>query len=83
MKMIENMRDWFYWNWPLALIITILAILLALIGYSFWYEYAYPCVLGHYELLPHFVYGPDGNITGSYLSDDFVCDCRTVRDSVK
>jgi hypothetical protein len=82
-KMIENIKEhlsdykWIY-------IITI--VLLSLIGWWIWYEYAYPCVYGHYEeqWQQTYIYAADGSMTpmGGYWQDVFICDCRTVRDSV-
>ncbi len=59
---------------------------LSIIGLCAWYEYAYPCVYGHYEeqWQQTYIYGADGSMTPmpGYWQDVFICDCRTVRDSI-
>ena len=59
-------------------IISILII--SLISYYIWYEYAYPCIYGHYEKQYQIIYITDskGNMTpaGGYYTDIFICDCR-------
>lgn len=74
--MREHFLDykWFY-------VIGIIA--LSLIGFWIWYEYAYPCVYGHYEETIHYIYDANTGISTPYWSNDFYCDCRTVRDSIK
>ena len=76
----EHLSDykWIY-------IVTI--VVLSLIGWWIWYEYAYPCVYGHYEQQwqTTWCYGSNGSMTpcGGYFMDVFICDCRTVRDTVR
>jgi hypothetical protein len=68
-------------------IYIIVFILLSLITYWVWYEYEYPCVYGHTEeqWQTSWCYNADGSMysCGGYYQDVFVCDCRTVRDSIK
>lgn len=82
-KMIENIKEHLS-DYKLIYIIAI--VLLSIIGWWIWYEYAYPCVYGHYEeqWQQTYIYGADGIMTpmGGYWQDVFICDCRTVRDSV-
>lgn len=75
MKIIDNIKD----NWISYLILFVICFSIGL-----WaaYEYYYPCVSGHYELTNHWVVNSNGYMT-PYLSNDFVCDCRTIRDSIK
>ncbi len=79
----EHLSDY---KWVYIILIVILS-LLSVIGWCFWYEYAYPCVYGHYEeqWQTTWCYGADGSMTpcGGYYADVFICDCRTVRDSIK
>lgn len=81
--MIENIKEHLS-DYKLIYIIAI--VLLSIIGWWIWYEYAYPCVYGHYEeqWQQTYIYGADGIMTpmGGYWQDVFICDCRTVRDSV-
>ena len=62
------------------LIVIAVLLLISCVGY---YEYLYPCVYGHYELQMHPLFDGNGNISTWYMSNDFICDCRTVRDSIK
>jgi hypothetical protein len=75
----EHLED-YKWIYIIAIVI------LSLIGWWIWYEYAYPCVYGHYEEQWQTTWTTDanGNMTpmGGYWQDVFICDCRTVRDSV-
>lgn len=68
-------------------IILIAVAFVALISFWVWYEYEYPCVYGHTEQVwqTTWIYNSDGTMTaaGGYFQDVFVCDCRTVRDSLK
>lgn len=78
--MIQKIK-WHFQNWYGIYLIVLVA--LALLGCQMWYEYLYPCVSGHYEDTMHPIYDGQGNITTWYWSNDFYCDCRTVRDSIK
>lgn len=61
----------------------IILVILSLIGFCIYYEYTYPCVSGHYEENLHYSYNPNGTIQYTYWQNDFICDCRTIRDSIK
>lgn len=67
-------------------IYVLLILALSLIGWFIWYEYAYPCVSGHYEeqWQTTWCYNSTSSYPcGGYFADVFICDCRTVRDSIK
>lgn len=74
------MRYHFLNYWPIYLLGLTLSLI---VGGLFLYEYLYPCVSGHYEDVWHTTFGANGMINGGYYSNDFVCDCRTERDSIK
>jgi hypothetical protein len=78
-ELLEHLSDY---KWIYIIIIVVLS----LIGWGIWYEYAYPCVYGHYEgqWKPIYTYTPNGSLiqSGGYWYDVFICDCRTVRDSL-
>lgn len=74
----EHLSD-YKWIYIIAIVI------LSLIGWWIWYEYAYPCAYGHYEdvWITTWCYNGTSSVPcGGYFSNEFVCDCRTVRDSV-
>lgn len=73
--MIEEIKDhlsWYKWIYIIGIIS------LCLLGYLLWYEYAYPCISGHNEV--QYYLDPSLNIMMPH--EVFVCDCRTVRDSL-
>lgn len=65
------------------LLYIICTIALSLIVWVIWYEYAYPCVYGHYEQEWQTIYSTDSNgistPIGGYWEDVFICDCRKKR----
>lgn len=76
-------EHWYDFKWIYIVSLIIILVLGGLIGGIYWYEYEYPCVYGHYEEVWYPNYGANGMINGGYYSDEFICDCRTVRDSIK
>jgi hypothetical protein len=80
----ERIREHFDDYKPVYIIGLILVILL---GIFFGYEYMYPCVYGHDEEQWVDTWTVDGNgnmtLAGGSYQDVFICDCRTVRDSIK
>lgn len=73
--MIEEIKEhlvdykWFYISATL---------IVGLFLFIVWYEYNYPCVSGHYETQ----YYLDPNLKVMMPREVFICDCRTVRDSL-
>lgn len=78
------MKEHFLDFWP---IYTVIFILIFLILGVCIYEYTYPCVYGHHEQQwqTTWIVQGDGSMMpcGGYYMDVFVCDCRTIRDSIK
>jgi len=77
--MIEHLLDY-----KIKYIFAVVFLLIA--GIFLYYNYMFPCVYGHHEQQWQSNYMYMNNrmqYLGGHYVDVFVCDCRTIRDSIK